>query len=386
VLIAMTVPLCLDTVDRLNDLFRDHFPGIGAFAAMISAVEEGSTHKHAVDEAVSAGKTPVVVVMTPEMFVSSSRLRIWLINLLRSGRISSFVIDECDYPLSSTSSKFREDCRGLGASIDALELVAQRGVSSCLSSPPRCAMSGTIPRQQTAAVVADCGLRDPLTVKTSVERPNLSRASVCRTTLCYLRIRRVRLSKTLQLPKTIGWKVQLYSRTNITAFGLFCRSHVQIPLGRGQTFKLRLDELALRIVATNNESHVLVYAVRLTHVLAIASHLRSLLRLDGRIVYAVHGGKSITLEEKRRRLAMSRESPSVLVTNSAGARGLDNRKLLQVFKFAASSLIFGELIIHRLRRASPRRSRSTAVPRASPSSVGPRRSSTTEVHSSTPPK
>ena len=123
------------------------------------------------------------------------------------------------------------------------------------------------------------------------------------------------------------------------AFGMFCRSFIQIPLGRGKTFKLRLDELSLRIVATDADTYVLVYAVRLTHVLAIATRLRSLLRLDGRRVYAVHGGKSITLEEKRRRLAMSRESPSVLVTNSAGARGLDNRKLLHVFKFAASSFI-----------------------------------------------
>ena len=224
--------------------------------------------------------------MTPEMFANSQRVRFALVKLLCHGRVSISVIDKADYPYNSTNKMFRADCRALGASFDTVEALAQRGIASKIHSPPSCALSGTIQRQCITSIAEDCGLRQPLLLVSSVDRANLQ--------------------------------------------------HVQIRYTQNMSRKKWFSEVAVLALATCGGDSMLIYALTKKDVQAIAKHIGTILRLagDDRPVIAIHGGDEISFAEKRRLVALFRGRPSILVTNSAGARGLDHPKLLRVVKSA----------------------------------------------------
>ncbi|KAJ1445207.1 P-loop containing nucleoside triphosphate hydrolase protein [Pelagophyceae sp. CCMP2097] len=233
---------------------------------------------------------PVVLVMTPEMFVTKALVRAALVALLRNGRISIFLIDECDNPLVSTSEQFRGSCRGLGLNLGALEAMAAKDARETRRSPPRVGLSGTVPRQLTAEVAEDIGLRAPLLLVTSVDRANLR--------------------------------------------------HVQVRLPRGAKFKARFKALCELVLGTDATVSVLIFAVSKKDVLKVAEQLAKVLRRvphDGREDLAITGGDADSLAEKRSKSARFRTSKSILVTNTAGARGLDHGDLPVVVKFAEPS-------------------------------------------------
>ncbi|KAJ1444765.1 hypothetical protein M885DRAFT_503030, partial [Pelagophyceae sp. CCMP2097] len=228
VYIAMTVLLVLDVVHRLNERFKDVFTG--DFAVAISADEGvGDVMQADVIECVVVGTLmPVVLVMTPEMFVTKALVRAALVALLRDGRISIFLIDECDNPLVSASEQFRGSCRGLGLNLNALEAMAAKDARETRRSPPRVDLSGTVPRQLTADVAEDIGLRAPLLLVTSVDRANLR--------------------------------------------------HVQVRLPRGAKFKARFKALCELVLGTDATVSVLIFAVSKKDVLKVAEQLAKVLR------------------------------------------------------------------------------------------------------------
>ena len=91
-----------------------------------------------------------------------------------------------------------------------------------------------------------------------------------------------------------------------------------------------------------DEERILIYAFTKRDVRKIEKELKIILREknNNRIVNAVYGGEDITIEKKGERINQTRNNEgSILVTNGAGARGLDIPDLPIVIMFSVSQLI-----------------------------------------------
>jgi superfamily II DNA helicase RecQ len=103
---------------------------------------------------------------------------------------------------------------------------------------------------------------------------------------------------------------------------------------------VRFDALREIVLGTDSSQSMLIFAVSKRDVEKVAVQLAEVLRhtpCDGRAVLSITDGDTDSLAEKRSKSARFRTGPTILVTNSAGARGLDHRDLSYVVKYAEPS-------------------------------------------------
>ena len=207
-----------------------------------------------------------------------------LIQSLREGLISFWMIDECDYSRVSASENFRAHFRTLGEDLDGMDLIASCDLARSLLSPPRYACSGTIAEFMRDATIKDCGLRNPKVIVGSAERSNLTTAQ-------------------LTIKREVSFKMMVYEQ---------------------------LAPLVLKTVG----SKVLVYVLTPAQVNECSTWLAAILaaRSDSRSVFKV--SDVLDASEKREQIERFRAASdgAVAVVNDAGSQGLDVHDLFHVFK------------------------------------------------------